>query len=85
MLTKCSPISQEGCWELLVEEAENIGDGDLGQRPKAETVFILFLFPFMRYLKTVLGLFRALQKPWNFFIYFKRILKYFKHSLLLAF
>ena len=57
MLTKCSPISQEGCWELLVEEAENIGDGDLGQRPKAETVFILFLSRLMRYLKTVLGLF----------------------------
>ena len=32
MLTKCSPISQEGCWELLVEEAENVGNGDLGQR-----------------------------------------------------
>ena len=57
MLTKCSPISQESCWELLVEEAENIGDGDLGQRPKAETVFILFLSRLMRYLKTVLGLF----------------------------
>ena len=41
MLTKCSPISQEGCWELLVEEAENVGNGDLGQRAKAKNVAIL--------------------------------------------
>ena len=32
----------------------------------SETVFILFLFRFIRYLKTVLDLFWALQKPWNF-------------------
>ena len=41
MLTKCSSISQEGCWELLVEEAENVGNGDLGQRAKAKNVAIL--------------------------------------------
>ena len=35
------PISQEGCWELLVEEAENVGNGDLGQRAKAKNVAIL--------------------------------------------
>ena len=34
-------MSQEGCWELLVEEAENVGNGDLGQRAKAKNVAIL--------------------------------------------
>ena len=38
MSTKCSPISQEGCWELLVEEAENVDDANLGQRAKAKNV-----------------------------------------------
>ena len=61
MLTKCSPISQEGCWELLVEEAENIGDADLGQRPKAETVFILFLFRFKNCFRPVSSLAKALE------------------------
>ena len=38
MSTKCSPISQEGCWELLVEEAENVDDANLGQRATAKNV-----------------------------------------------
>ena len=41
MLTKCSPKSQEGSWELLVEEAENICNGDSGKRAKAKNVAIL--------------------------------------------
>ena len=81
MLTKCSPISQESCWELLVEEAENIGDGDLGQRPKAETVFIPINEVFKNCFRPVLSLAKALE----FFMYFNQILKYFKNSLLIAF
>ena len=38
MSTKCSPISQEGCWELLVEEAENEHDTNLGQQATAKNV-----------------------------------------------
>ena len=38
MSTKCSPISQEGCWELLVEQPENVDDANLGQRATAKNL-----------------------------------------------
>ena len=46
-----------------------------------ETVFTLFLFRFIRYLKTVLDLFWALRKPWKFLY----ILKEFKNILKIIF
>ena len=50
-----------------------------------ETVFILFLFRFIRLFKNCLTPVLSLAKALEFFIYFKRILKYFKNSFLIAF